>query len=112
MNFKKIDNDFVCVWCGFQVKALGYTSRDHCPKCLTSLHVDINPGDRQNTCKGLLVPIFAKDTNKKGYVITYKCSKCSTEHNNKCAQDDNFNAILKVMSHTYNLNDYKDKFKL
>lgn len=109
-NFKKNDNDFICVWCGRNVKALGYTSRDHCPTCLTSLHVDINPGDRANGCKGLLVPIFATFTNNKGYVITYKCEKCKVEHNNKCANDDNFATILKVMNHTYNLNDYKNKF--
>ena len=46
--FIKNDNSFTCKHCGSQVEKLGYTSRDHCNKCLYSLHVDIEPGDRQN----------------------------------------------------------------
>ena len=61
---KKNDSGFVCVNCGRQVEKLGVTSRNHCPYCLHSLHVDIVPGDRANTCKGLLRPI-AIETNAK-----------------------------------------------
>ena len=56
-NFTMIDEDFICENCHKEVKALGYTARDHCPYCLYSKHVDIMPGDRQNTCKGPLKPI-------------------------------------------------------
>ena len=45
-RFKMIDEDYICDVCGDEVKALGYTARDHCPNCLASKHVDINPGDR------------------------------------------------------------------
>lgn len=101
--FQKNDNEFVCVNCGQKVEKLGYTSRDHCPKCLCSLHVDINPGDRQNDCKGLLVPISCTPSSKKGYVITYKCKRCGKLHNNKTAVDDNLNTIFSVMNGTYKL---------
>ena len=43
--FTKNDNGFIYANCGFEVKPLGYTSRNHCPFCLCSLHVDILPGD-------------------------------------------------------------------
>lgn len=105
-NFKKNDNSFICENCGAKVDKLGYSSRDHCSNCLTSLHVDINPGDRQNSCKGLMIPIEI-NTNNKGYVIKYKCEKCGEIHNNKTAQDDNFETILMVMNKTYK----KDLFK-
>ena len=56
-RFTKNDDTFICKNCGLEVKPLGYSSRNHCPRCLCSLHVDINPGDRANPCKGLLRPI-------------------------------------------------------
>ena len=56
-RFNMIDEDFICEYCGKEVKKLKYTARDHCPFCLFSKHVDINPGDRRNLCKGLLQPI-------------------------------------------------------
>ena len=100
-KFTKNDNGFICCNCGFEVKPLGYTSRDHCPKCLVSLHVDINPGDRANECKGMLVPIGIEQHHKKGIVINYKCSKCGELHNNKAASDDDFETILSVSNKTY-----------
>ena len=105
--FEKNDNGFICEWCGKTVKPLGYTSRDHCPRCLTSLHVDVNPGDRENDCRGLMVPVAVSYKGGKGYVIEYKCSKCGQRHNNKAAEDDNFSTILAVMNESYIL----DKFK-
>ncbi len=107
-KFTKNDSGFVCINCGQKVNPLGYTSRDHCPICLVSMHVDINPGDRANQCKGMLVPMQVTYNNNKGYVITYKCQKCGKLHKNKVANDDDFNTILKVMNGTYNINDYKN----
>ena len=101
-TFQKNDEQFICINCGHKVKRLGYTSRDHCTKCLCSLHVDINPGDRQNSCKGLLIPYSCTYSSKKGYVITYKCQKCGEFHNNKIAQDDDKKAVFSVMNGTYN----------
>jgi hypothetical protein len=106
-NFEKNDNEFICRVCGKLVPQLKYSSRDHCNKCLCSIHIDINPGDRANNCLGTLVPIDVETSNKKGYIITYRCSKCNQTHNNKTAEDDNFNTILKVMNKTYDLNTYK-----
>lgn len=105
--FQKNDNEFVCQNCGKKVEKLSYTSRDHCNRCLCSLHVDINPGDRANSCQGLLVPHSCTPSSKKGYIITYKCSKCGQLHNNKSASDDNLDAIFKVMNGLYN----KDKYR-
>ena len=106
--FTKNDNGFVCENCGKIVTPLGYTSRNHCPYCLCSLHVDVNPGDRQNTCLGLQKPIAIEQSNKKGYVIIYKCLKCGKITRNKSALDDDFNIILKVSSHNYNNNNFEN----
>ena len=56
-KFNMIDEQFICEHCNKNVDKLNYSARDHCPYCLYSKHVDINPGDRNNTCQGLLKPI-------------------------------------------------------
>lgn len=83
--FTKNDNGFICKNCGFDVQPLGYSSRNHCPNCLHSLHVDINPGDRANECGGIMEPITAEVDSKKGYVIIHKCKKCGAISRNRSA---------------------------
>ena len=95
-QFTKNDVSFICENCGEEVSPLGYTSRDHCNSCLYSKHVDIMPGDRKNTCKGLLRPIRVEIDSKKGYVIVYKCEKCGEEHRNKAANDDNNDLLIEL----------------
>lgn len=95
-KFKMIDEPFVCIVCGKQVDPLNYSARDHCPYCLCSLHVDINPGDRQNKCRGVLKPVGI-DKFKDTYKIIYKCEKCSELHRNIMANDDDFDKIIDVM---------------
>ena len=94
-NFSKLDEEFNCEHCGKQVAKLNYTSRDHCPHCLYSKHVDINPGDRANKCRGLLRPIDIENF-KNTYKIIYKCEKCNKIHRNIVATDDNFNEIINL----------------
>ena len=99
--FTKNDAGFVCSNCGKKVLPLKYSSRDHCPFCLCSLHVDINPGDRQNECKGILKPVDLEYSQNKGYVLVYRCTKCNQIKKNKVADDDDKTMITKVSNHTY-----------
>ena len=39
---------------GAKLRAMNYTN--HCPRCLYSKHVDINPGDRAEQCDGMMEP--------------------------------------------------------
>lgn len=96
-KFTMIDEDFTCEVCGKQVKKLGYTARDHCPYCLSSKHVDINPGDRSEECHGVLEPI-AIENYKKGYKIVYRCKKCHQIRKNIMAVDDNMDLLIEIMS--------------
>lgn len=90
-----IDEPFMCENCHREVSTLNYTARDHCPFCLYSKHVDINPGDRSNNCQGLLVPISI-EKYKNTYKIIYKCSKCNQIHKNIMANDDNMEKIINL----------------
>lgn len=94
-KFNMIDEDFICENCSFHVKKLGYTARDHCPNCLYSKHVDIFPGDRANSCHGLLRPIGIEKF-KNTYKIVYKCMKCQNIHKNIIASDDNYDLIVEL----------------
>ena len=94
-KFNELDEGFICENCGEEVTPLGYSSRDHCPHCLYSKHVDINPGDRENECQGLLEPIEIEKF-KDTYKIIYKCKKCRQLHKNIIAKDDNMNKIIEI----------------
>ena len=94
-KFNMIDESFICEKCGKEVTKLIYTARDHCPYCLYSKHVDINPGDRLNSCKGLLQPIGIEKF-KNTFKIIYKCEKCNQEHRNIMAIDDDMEIIIKL----------------
>ena len=93
--FNMIDENFICEHCGKEVTKAEYTARDHCPYCLYSKHVDINPGDRQNTCRGLLKPIGVEKF-KDTYKIIYKCTSCRQEHKNIVANDDDMQEIIRI----------------
>ena len=101
-NFTEIDEEFICENCGKKVPKLNYTCRDHCKFCLYAKHVDINPGDRAETCHGSLEPIGIENNPKKGYVIVYRCKKCGAIRKNVAAKDDNMSLIIKISSNPVN----------
>lgn len=89
---KKVEN-FICENCGKSVMGNGYTN--HCPFCLYSKHVDINPGDRSCTCGGLMKPIEIQQKNGE-FVILHKCIKCGFERKNKVQENDDINKIIEI----------------
>ena len=94
-RFNMIDENFICENCNKNVPKLEYSARDHCPYCLYSKHVDINPGDRLNNCCGLMKPIGI-EKYKDTYKIIYKCEKCKQIHKNIMAKDDNYDLIIEL----------------
>ena len=97
-KFYMNDEEFICDNCHRKVEKLHYSSRDHCPYCLFSKHVDVTPGDRANECKGVLEPIGI-EKYKNTYKIIYKCLKCGQIHKNIAANDDNFDEIISLSTH-------------
>jgi len=81
---KKIEN-FVCGNCLAEVAGNGYTN--HCPKCLFSKHVDINPGDRLNSCGGMMKPLRL-ESQRGEFVIIHKCQECGVGKRNKASPKD------------------------
>ncbi len=92
MSFKKVIENFVCEHCGVSVIGNGYTN--HCPKCLYSKHVDVNPGDRAATCGGMMKPIAIEGSTGAGYSIRQKCEKCGFTRRNGVSPDDDPDAVV------------------
>jgi len=90
---KRIEN-FTCAKCKKRIKGTGYTN--HCPNCLWSKHVDINPGDRASDCKALMAPVWVS-VEKGKYILTHQCEKCGLRKRNKMAQEDNFDQAIKII---------------
>lgn len=90
-----VDETFICENCNKPVEKLNYTARDHCPYCLYSKHVDMNPGDRANSCQGLLKPIDIEKF-KDTYKIIYQCEKCKELHKNILANDDDMSIVIAI----------------
>ena len=85
MSFQRTVEDFVCEYCGFPVKGNGYTN--HCPKCLWSKHVDVQPGDRMALCRGLMRPIRVEGSSPD-YVIVHQCVMCDHRSKMKVMPED------------------------
>ncbi len=92
-NFIKNKEDFTCGQCGAFVLGNGYTN--HCPDCLWSRHVDINPGDRLEHCRGMMKPVGIEIKNRKT-VVVHKCEKCGSLKKNRVAENDNQQNIILV----------------
>jgi Zn finger protein HypA/HybF involved in hydrogenase expression len=93
-KFQRTIEDFVCENCGEEVKGTGYTN--HCPACLWSKHVDINPGDRENSCQGLMKPIDAYFKSQEWY-LNQECQKCNAINVIKVLPEDNQEIIQKIL---------------
>ncbi len=92
-KFQRRIEDFRCEHCGTKVVGNGFTN--HCPNCLWSKHVDINPGDRAETCQGMMEPVGI-ESRATGYRILFRCKSCGIERWNKAAPEDDFERLLKI----------------
>jgi hypothetical protein len=92
---------FTCVVCDAIVKPLTNGSyRNHCPLCLTSLHVDDTPGDRRASCGGVMDAVALRRV-PKGMQIVHRCRRCGVERPNRVAdrgdQPDDVDALIHLM---------------
>jgi len=74
----------------------GSQHRNHCPSCLTSLHVDVEPGDRLSYCKGIMEPIGVWVRKNGEWAIIHRCRTCSELSSNRIAADDNPTLLMSI----------------
>ena len=90
-------DSFTCKVCGRLVVSAGAGSghRNHCPNCLCSLHLDIEPGDRGADCGGIMEPVGVWVRKNGEWAIIHRCKRCGHLSSNRVAADDN---PMKLMS--------------
>ena len=66
---------FKCKVCDRLVvpQGAGTEHRNHCPNCLTSLHVDVEPGDRASDCGGHMEPVAVWVRKNGEWAIVHRC---------------------------------------
>ena len=95
-TFIKVKENFICENCGFKNIGDGFTN--HCSQCFYSKHVDIFPGDRKETCWGLMEPIEIESGKNNSYIIIHQCQKCKKISRDKFREKtDNFDTFLKLV---------------
>ena len=93
----RCDDSLVCRVCGRPVVpgGAGSNHRNHCPNCLSSLHVDNEPGDRESGCGGVMEPIAVWVRKSGEWALIHRCRRCGKIGSNRVAADDN---PMKLMS--------------
>ena len=88
---------FTCKVCGRPVGSAGAGSghRNHCSNCLSSLHLDVEPGDRASDCGGIMDPVGVWVRKSGEWAVIHRCRRCGALRSNRVAADDN---PMKLMS--------------
>jgi hypothetical protein len=91
------EEPFICRVCGQAVspEGAGGQHRNHCPRCLSSLHLDNTPGDRASACGGVMDAVGVWVRGDGEWAVIHRCRKCGVLHSNRVAADDN---ALKLVS--------------
>ncbi len=89
---------FICSTCGRKVfsEGAGSKHRNHCPHCLSSLHLDNIPGDRASGCGGIMEAIGVWVRKDGEWAIIHRCKKCGHLSSNRIAADDNPAKLLSI----------------
>ena len=90
-------DSFTCRVCGCLVTPAGAGAdhRNHCPNCLASAHLDVEPGDRAADCGGVMDPIAVWVRKGGEWAVVHRCRRGGSLSSNRVAADDN---PMKLMS--------------
>ncbi|MCL2495614.1 MAG: RNHCP domain-containing protein [Oscillospiraceae bacterium] len=86
------EEPFTCKACGAHVSPedAGTRHRNHCPRCLCSVHLDEDiPGDRAAVCGGVMEPIAVWVRKNGEWALIHRCKRCDALSSNRIAADDN-----------------------
>lgn len=82
---------FTCALCGRTVspEGAGGQHRNHCPYCLSSVHLDVEQGDRAASCGQIMDPIGVWVKKNGEWALIHRCRECGALNQNRIAADDN-----------------------
>ena len=95
------DEGFNCKACGkfITVRDCGTNNRNHCPHCLSSIHLDNIPGDRSADCGGIMEPISIYVRPDGEWALIHRCKKCGELKINRIAAVKT-NLMIKLWANT------------
>jgi ribosome biogenesis GTPase len=85
------EENFICKSCGTvnTPDGAGTRHRNHCKNCLSSVHLDDEPGDRASECRGVMEAIGVWVKNNGEWSLIHRCRVCGELESNRIAADDN-----------------------
>lgn len=92
------EDGFVCRACGWAVNPIltGGEHRNHCPRCLASLHRDEEVGDRASDCGGIMEPVGVWVRRGGEWALIHRCRRCGKLSSNRVAADDNPAKLMSI----------------
>jgi len=92
------NESFKCKICDRLVvpQGAGSDHRNHCPYCLSSQHLDIDPGDREADCGGSMEAIGVWVRKGGEWAIIHRCRVCGHISSNRIAADDNPLTLMSI----------------
>ncbi len=89
---------FTCKVCGETVttQGAGTHHRNHCPRCLSSIHLDVVPGDRASDCGGVMDAIAVWVRKDGEWAVIHRCRSCGGLSSNRIAADDNEYKLISI----------------
>ncbi|MDR1692711.1 MAG: RNHCP domain-containing protein [Oscillospiraceae bacterium] len=98
MKKQTVEPVFTCRVCGLQVApdGAGTRHRNHCSQCLTSVHLDVEPGDRASDCRGTMDAIGVWVRKDGEWAIIHRCRICGALSSNRIAADDNPTLLMSI----------------
>ena len=95
------DEGFNCKACGkfITVRDCGTNNRNHCPHCLSSIHLANIPGDRSADCGGIMEPISIYVRPDGEWALIHRCKKCGELKINRIAAVKT-NLMIKLWANT------------
>jgi len=93
------EDSFTCKVCGAPVvpEGAGTRHRNHCPHCLSSVHLDEDSsGDRASACGGVMEPIGVWVRKNGEWAVIHRCRTCGALDSNRIAADDNPTLLMSI----------------
>jgi hypothetical protein len=89
---------FRCVLCGLSVCAIGPgdAPRDHCPSCLSSLHVHDQVEGDVSDCDGRMTPISVVAPRDGKWRLVHRCVRCDELAESAVTTDDNPLVLMRI----------------
>lgn len=63
---------------------------------ISGIHVDIEPGDRESDCGGIMEPIAVWVRKGGEWAIIHRCRRCGALNSNRVSADDNPMKLMNI----------------